>query len=82
MVMGKEKETKLSEEEKNIRMQEDELFQKLSAPPSKLEGILDILGDEQQSENLAEQRLSDKKRLREKDEKQANALRKVAKTGI
>jgi hypothetical protein len=79
MVAGKQHDTKLSEEEKKIRQEEDELFKKLKAPPSKLEGVSDILGDDQCSESLTEQRITDKKRLREKDEKRSAAFKKVAK---
>ena len=49
IVMG-EKEIKLTAEEKAIRAKEDELFDKLKAPPAKLEGIMDILGDEEKSD--------------------------------
>ena len=79
MVMGNQKGTELSAEEKKIREEEDELFEKLREPPSKLEGVLDILGDDQPSESLNQQRLTDKKRLREKDEKRSSALQKVSK---
>ena len=79
MVMENQKGTELSAEEKKIREEEDELFEKLREPPSKLEGVLDILGDDQPSESLNQQRLTDKKRLREKDAKRSSALQKVSK---
>jgi len=77
MVMGKEKETQLSEEEKKIRVQEDELFEKICTPLEKVNGILDILG-QQQSDTIDMEHSSEKKRPREKDEEQPDALKKVA----
>ena len=44
--MGCQKDSELSEEEKKIRLEEDKLFEKLSAPPKKLEGVLDLLDDD------------------------------------
>ena len=43
MMMGKMKDSELSEEEKKIRQEEEKLFQQLSAPPTKLEAISDVL---------------------------------------
>ena len=79
MVAGKQKDAKISPGEKKIRQEEDILFGKISAPPSKLEGVFDILGDDQPSESVIQQRLTEKKRQRENDVKQATKLKKLSK---
>jgi len=73
MLMSQKSKCQLSGEEKEIRQKEDELFEQLKAPPKKLEGVLDILGGDQES-HVEEQRINHKKRLRKKDEKQLNAF--------
>lgn len=44
--MGQSKESGLSEEEMKIRQEEDNFFQEISAPPSKLDDVSDVLGND------------------------------------
>ena len=50
MVMGKVKDSKITDEENKIRQEEDKLFEKMKAPPSKLEELTDIIGDTYKSD--------------------------------
>ena len=82
MVMGKNKDSELSDEEKRIRQEEDKLFEKLSAPPTKLEGVLDVIDNDHCKDSLTKQRESDTKRQREKDEKKSTSLKKKSKIAV
>ena len=73
-----EKEIKLTAEEKAIRAKEDELFDKLKAPPAKLEGIMDILGDEEKSDSLAVQRATENSKRRKLDQEKSSALKRAS----
>lgn len=75
--MGKMKDSELTEEEKLIRQKEDVLFEKMSAPPKLLEGMMDVLGQNTESQN--EESLSGKKRPRKTNEKQSNSTKKMSK---
>ena len=77
MVMGHHKGSELSEAEKKIRLEEDKLFEKLSAPPKKLEGVLDLLDNDQCKDSLTEQRRTDKEKQRAKDKKARNKASKI-----
>ena len=77
IVMGK-KETELTAEEKAIRMEEDELFLKLKERPRKLEGIMDILDDEEKSESLKAQRATEKNKRRKVDQDKSSALKRAS----
>ena len=78
MVMGRQKDSELSEEEKKIRLKEDKLFEKLSAPPKKLEGVLDLLDDDRCKDSLTEQRRTDKMKQRAKDKRTLNKVSKAS----
>lgn len=80
--MGKQKMDELTEDEKRIRIEEDKLFKKMSAPPSKLEGVLDVLDDDQCKESLSKQRQEDKKKRRKKDEMQSTKLKKLRQSDL
>lgn len=41
--MDKGKDSKLSDEENKIRLEEEKLFEKIKEPPSKLVGLTDII---------------------------------------
>lgn len=49
--MGKVKDSKLTDEENKIRQEEDKLFEKMKAPPSKLEELTDIIGNTSKTES-------------------------------
>ena len=66
----------MTEEEEGIRKEEDVLFSKLAEPPTVLAGIMDILGDEQLTEQLTEQRNASKQRKRTNDMRKSEASRK------
>ena len=44
--MGQMKHSKISEEEMRIRQEEDMLFKEIRAPPTKVEGVSDVLGED------------------------------------
>ncbi len=81
--MGKQKSADLSAEELEIRAKEDALFEKLRAnPPSVLEGVMDILGDESKSKAIARQRSNDKKLRIEREENSIIEIEIEANKGI
>lgn len=74
-IFMKKKETSLPEEEIQIRKEEDELFGKLKTePPTVLEGVMDILNDEEKTNEIAEMRSNDQKRRAARDKKTKNKL--------
>lgn len=74
-IFMKKKDTSLPEEEFEIRKQEDKLFGKLKTePPTVLEGVMDILNDEEKTNEVAELRSNDKRRRAARDEKTKNKL--------
>lgn len=73
--MGKNKNTELSVEEQEIRTKEDALFEKLKAPPSVLGGVMDVLNDKSKSDAVAKQRVQDKKRRIEREDKRMKSLK-------
>ena len=70
--------SQLTEKEKKIRAEEDELFEKIKSPPILLDGVMDVLGDVHKNKELIEQRIQNKKKQREKDEKLSAALEQAA----
>jgi len=77
IIMGKKK-GYLSEKEKKIRAEEEEMFNKLKSPPVLLEGVLDVLGDDHKTDELVKQRVLDKQKLRKIDEKGWETLERAA----
>jgi len=77
IVMPKKKATQFTEKEKEIRAEEDELFDKIKSPPILLNGVMDVLGDEHKTDEMMKQRVLDKKRQREKDEKRSAAFERT-----
>ena len=75
--MGK-KEIKLTPEEISIREEEDQLFDKLKAPPSRLGGVMDVLGDEEVSKSLYEQRKTERTKRRKEDLEKAKTLKQAS----
>mmetsp|Transcript_19983 Transcript_19983/g.30254 ORF Transcript_19983/g.30254 Transcript_19983/m.30254 type:complete len:627 (-) Transcript_19983:341-2221(-) len=67
MIMGKSKDNQMSEEELANRKKEDTLFEELKSPPVLLDGIMDVLGDQEKTDAVAEKRLGDKKRRRNRE---------------
>lgn len=64
---------KVSEEEKKIQQQEDELFAEMEKPPTRLEGVMDVLGEDHITDEML------KKRETSKAIQKVNALRASAK---
>lgn len=73
--MGKTKDAGLSAEELEIRQKEDAMFEALKAPPSILEGVMDVLGDAAKSNAVAQKRSNDKKRRLERESLKATKLK-------
>ena len=74
-IFMKKKDTSLPEEEVEIRKQEDKLFGKLKTePPTVLEGVMDILNNEEKTNEIAEMRSNDQRRRAARDEKTKNKL--------
>jgi len=68
LVMGQKKGANLSNEEKRVRVEEEEMFDELKKPPVVLEGVLDLLGDEHRTDELVKLRTQEKKKRRRNDE--------------
>ena len=75
--MGNKK-IKLTSEEIAIREKEDQLFDKLKSPPSRLGGVMDVLGDEDVSKSLLEQRETERTKRRKEDLEKAKTLKKAS----
>ncbi len=73
--MGNKKDKHLSKEELDIRHQEDQLFDELRAPPTVLKGIMDVLGDEDKTRAIAQSRIDDEKRRKEREKKKMKSLK-------
>jgi hypothetical protein len=76
--MGGKKSTHLTPEEIEIRKQEDELFEKLKEPPEILEGVMDVLDDDEKTDAVAMHRVSTKKRKTEREDQMFFALKNAA----
>jgi hypothetical protein len=59
----------ITAEEQNIRQEEDELFREMEKPPTRLEGVMDVLGEEHVTDEML------KKREASKAMQKVNALR-------
>mmetsp|Transcript_11072 Transcript_11072/g.16333 ORF Transcript_11072/g.16333 Transcript_11072/m.16333 type:complete len:193 (+) Transcript_11072:2704-3282(+) len=81
MVMGKIPKAQVTEKEKEIRMKEDALFSKLAAPPTLLGGVMDVLGDEHRTDEILQQRRTEKIKQRINDRKKALAMSNLASPG-
>lgn len=69
----------LSKREREIREEEDALFNNLKTPPKVLVGVMDVLQlNEQKTDELAAQRRIQRKREHRKDDDRANALQSAA----
>ena len=61
IMIGKKGKAEPSEEEEHFRQQEESLFAEMKKPPTKLEGVLDVLGEEHITEKMKQQRVDSKK---------------------
>ncbi len=78
--MGNMKDKHLSEEEMDIRHQEDQLFDELKAPPTVLKGIMDVLGDKDKTRAIAQTRIDDERRRKQREKRKMKTL-KIARQG-
>ena len=73
--MGKRGSDKLTQEEKEIRKNEDVLFDNLKEAPQILEGVMDVLGDDAKTKSIATQRSNDQKRRAVREDKKLTKLK-------
>jgi len=78
IVMGKKKGTCLSEKEKQVRVEEEKIFDNLKNPPVLLEGVMDLLGNEHKTDELVEQRILERNKQRANDKKEWDNLERAA----
>ncbi|OEU15909.1 hypothetical protein FRACYDRAFT_240604 [Fragilariopsis cylindrus CCMP1102] len=78
IVMGKKRGTCLSEKEKQVRVEEEKIFDNLKNPPVLLEGVMDLLGNEHKTDELVEQRILETNKQRVNDKKEWDHLERAA----